>query len=484
MNILKKLSFSTAGFLILSGVMPLRNASAFISNNGNGYTVTQDLPSTGDYSYLSNRLKNEFHFTQNQINLTIAIAKADAKTFEFEYFSDKFKPLPTPEQAAYAATFNQINADLGDGFLPIAESQKNFQTFLNQLSPGLYTALPTILFNSANVQNTEIQQRLWATRTGTEIEDNSSVINGQGDGDKNVVQGDKKVVVPAAEPEQKWTTFVDGNGMWSQAQSVNNLPSYNTYAGGIQAGASYELFQGLNVGPYVGYQGTKVNFTGANGGGSSATDNSVRFGLFGEFTKGGWYTDGIVGGAYNSVAVNHGISLSGFSKSFDSTANGTVSGGEFDSLLGTGYDFKAGKFTFGPTTSLQYTYLHLGGTQETGAGILDQNIGSQNASSLLYTLGGQAHYDVSLTQSVKLQPFLSLAWQHEFLQNGYNVTSSILGESYNYGTTNPGRDQYIAGIGGNLVLTKNLSAYAVCNLINGDNKVFSQAVSGGINLKF
>jgi len=291
-------------------------------------------------------------------------------------------------------------------------------------------------------------------------------------------------VVPAAEPEQKWTTFVDGNGMWSQAQSVNNLPSYNTYAGGVQAGASYELFQGLNVGPYVGYQGTKVDFTGANGGGSSATDNSVRFGLFGEFTKGGWYTDGIVGGAYNSVAVNHGISLSGFSKSFDSIANGTVSGGEFDSLLGTGYDFKAGKFTFGPTTSLQYTYLHLGGTQETGAGILDQNIGSQNASSLLYTLGGQAHYDVSLTQSVKLQPFLSLAWQHEFLQNGYNVTSSILGESYNYGTTNPGRDQYIAGIGGNLVLTKNLSAYAVCNLINGDNKVFSQAVSGGINLKF
>ena len=283
---------------------------------------------------------------------------------------------------------------------------------------------------------------------------------------------------------EKWTTFADGNGMWSQAQSVNNLPSYNSYGGGVQAGASYQAFNGFSVGPYVGYQGTRVNFTGNNGGGSSAIDNSVRFGLFAEYAKGGFYTDGILGGAYNSVAVNHGISISGFANSFNSTANSTTAGGEFDSLLGTGYNFKLGKLSFGPSTSLQYTYLNLGSAQETGSGPLDLSVGSQNASSLLYTLGGQVSYDINFTRSLKLQPFGSLAWQHEFLQNGYNLTSSIGGQSFGYQTSNSGRDQYIAGIGGNLLLTKNLSAYAVCNLINGDNKVFSQAVSGGINFKF
>ncbi len=294
----------------------------------------------------------------------------------------------------------------------------------------------------------------------------------------------KKVVAPVAESEKKWVTFADGNGMWSQAQSVNNLPSYNTYAGGVQVGASYELFKGLNVGPYVGYQGTKVNFNGSNGGGSTATDNSVRYGLFGEYQKGGWYTDGIIGGAYNSVDVNHGISISGNGNTFNSMAKGNVAGGEFDSMLGTGYEFKAGKLTFGPATSLQYTYLQLGGTQETGAGPLNQNIGSQNASSLLYTLGAQAHYDLNITQTVKLQPFGSLAWQHEFLQNGYNLSSSILGQSYNYQTTNAGRDQFIAGIGGNLIFFKSLSAYAICNLINSDAQIFSQAISAGVNMKF
>lgn len=434
-----------------------------------GYTLSalaQTIPSS-EIEAITTYDKSQ-GFNQNQINLDVAIAKGT-----YPYFAGATPPAGAVEQ--YEKIFNSLNNASESSFI------SEYKTFLNQLSPGLYTALPTILFNSANVQNTQIQQRLWAVRAGRSQEDSLAPV---ADGGKSATMSGKKVVAPVAEPEKKWVTFVDGNGMWSQAQSVNNLPSYNTYAGGVQVGATYEFLKGLNVGPYVGYQGTKVNFTGANGGNSSATDNSVRFGFLGEYQKGGWYTDGIVGGAYNSVAVNHGISLAGNGNTYNSIANGNVSGGEFDSLLGTGYEFKAGKLVFGPATSLQYTYLHLGGTQETGAGILNQNIGSQSASSLLYTLGGQASYTFDLTQTMKLQPFLSLAWQHEFLQNGYNLTSSILGQSYNYQTTNAGRDQYIAGIGGNLVLTKNISAYAICNLLNGDQKVFSQAISGGINLKF
>ena len=441
-------------------------------------------------------------FTQNQVNLDTALGNGLAGFYDknsqaaFEAFNNG--TLSYDETTGHLSgtglsqtvineynTISDINRVFyGDGSQnpTIAQQSSVYKQFLNQLSPGIYTTLPTILFNSANVQNTQIQQRLWAVRAGRGEDPSVAPV---ADGGKSATMSGKKVVAPAVEPEQKWVTFIDGNGMWSQAQSVNNLPSYNSYAGGVQAGASYELFKNFSVGPYVGYQGTKVNFNGSNGGGSSATDNSVRYGLFGEYRKGGWYNDGIIGGAYNSVAVNHGISISGNGYKFNNMANGNVSGGEFDSMYGTGYEFKAGKLTFGPATSLQYTYMNLSGTQETGGSqALAQNIGSQSASSLLYTLGGQASYNIDLTQSVKLQPFLSLAWQHEFLQNGYGVNSSILGQSYNYQTTNAGRDQYIAGIGGNLVLTKSISAYAVCNLLNSDAQIFSQAISGGINWKF
>jgi outer membrane autotransporter protein len=414
------------------------------------------------------------------------IAVAADRTASRKHESVKVKPAftqqnqpSTPQNVTTTQTAvqNVVNA-------PGPAANDLLKNFLNQLSPGLYTTLPTILFNSANVQNTQIQQRLEAVRNGESDLSSLSPAN-EDPHRKDVTESGRNVVAPGiSDDEKKWTSFVDGNGMWSEAPTVNDLPSYNSYAGGVQAGASREIVKGLTVGPYVGYQGTRVDFTGSNGGGSSAIDNSVRFGLFSEYAKGGFYADGIVGGAYNSVAVNHGINISGNGNSFNSMAVGNVSGGEFDSLFGTGYDFKAGKLTFGPLTSLQYTYLRLGRAQENGAGPLDQNIGSQNTGSLLYTLGGQAHYDVNLGPTVKLEPFVSLAWQHEFLQNGYNLSASILGQSYNYQTVNAGRDQYIAGIGGNLVLTQSLSAYLVCNLINGDSKVFSQSVSGGINLKF
>ncbi|MEY2905635.1 MAG: hypothetical protein RLZZ408_106 [Verrucomicrobiota bacterium] len=412
-------------------------------------------------------------FSQNQKNLDQALWRGA--------YYNLFEGNNNALQEQIFTTFGKIFSVLNAPDVSLDQFSGSYQNFLNQLSPGLYTTLPTILFNSANVQNTQLQQRFWAVRAGRALDQSVAPV---ADGGKSATLSGKKVVAPVAEPEQKWVTFADGNGMWSQAQSVNNLPGYNTYGGGVQIGATYEFLKGLSVGPYVGYQGTRVNFNGSNGGGSSATQNSVRYGLMGEYQKGGWYTDGIVGGAYNSVAVNHGINISGNGNTFSSMANGNVAGGEFDSMLGTGYEFKAGKLTFGPATSLQYTYLQLGGTTETGAGPLNQTIGSQNASSMLYTLGGQASYTIDLTQSVKLQPFVSFAWQHEFLQNGYNLTSSILGQSYNYQTTNPGRDQYIAGIGGNLVLSKSISAYAICNLINGDQRIFSQAISGGINWKF
>ena len=465
-----------------------------------GLTLSAQAQLLSDSNPLSETTAKELGATQNQANLAVAIGKGGENFYsslpntfwETAQFDNNGNLVNgTAQQRAYFNGVNQLYSVLYPVYTGNetqaqldaieANALQLTKNFLNQLSPGLYTALPTILFNSANVQNTQIQQRLWAVRAGRAQDETAAPV---ADGGKSATMSGKKVVAPVAEPEQKWVTFVDGNGMWSQAQSVNNLPGYNTYAGGVQVGASYELFKGLNVGPYVGYQGTKVNFNGSNGGGSTATDNSVRYGLFGEYQKGGWYTDGIIGGAYNSVDVNHGINISGNGNTFNSMAKGNVAGGEFDSMLGTGYEFKAGKLTFGPTTSLQYTYLQLGGTTETGAGPLNQTIGSQNASSLLYTLGGQAHYDLNITQSVKLQPFGSFAWQHEFLQNGYNLSSSILGQSYNYQTTNAGRDQFIAGFGGNLIFNKSLSAYAICNLINSDAKIFSQAISAGVNLKF
>lgn len=417
--------------------------------------------------------------TQNQANIDAAVARAvNAQFNAVVYNSATGTPL-------YVGNQEQINQLIN----AISPNTAVYQDVLNQLGPGIYTTLPTMLFNSANLQNIQLQERLGSVRTS-----NANAVTESDPGDKKIVVSSKNPLSPSNTEEGKITTFIDGNGMWSQAQSVNTLPSYKTYAGGVQAGATYHLIPGIDIGPYVGYQGTRATYQDA--GGSTIVDNSVRYGLFGTYTHDAFYIDGIAGGAYNAASINRRIKFSnpntdpytqlgfGSGTSINSTATGNVAGGEFDSLLGSGYNFKIDHLKFGPAGSVQYSYLGLGSTQENGAGIEDLNVGTQNASSLLTTLGGQVSYDYVFHHSMLLQPYGGLAWQHEFLQNGYNLGSSIMGQNFNYTTTNPGRDQYIATLGANLVITKNISLFAACNLINSDAKIFTQSIFGGLNYKF
>lgn len=413
--------------------------------------------------------------TQNQRSIDAALAQGINQHFNtVAYNTLTGTPLYVGNQAAINQLINAIDPTEGA-----------YQSDLNQLGPGIYTTIPTMLFNSANLQNIQLQQRLGALR----LSNNSLATE-----DKTIYLKKKVIEASSSAPfYEQITTFVDGNGMWSQTPSVNTLPSYKTYAGGVQAGASYHVKEGIDVGPYVGYQGTRATYS--DNGGSTIVDNSVRYGLFGTYEHGGFYTDGIIGGAFNSVNVNRRIKFSnpnsdpfsqlgfGSGTSINETAVGNVSGGEFDSLLGSGYQFHFKKLKFGPAGSVQYSYLQLGSTQESGAGVEDLNVGAQNSSSLLTTLGGEVSYEWNLG-SYLLQPYGSLAWQHEFLQNSYTFTSSILGQNFNYSTINPGRDQYIAGVGVNLIISKSISLFIVCNLVNGDSKTFTQSLFGGINYRF
>ncbi len=447
-------------------------------NSYNNY-LTGGIPLVGPLNDSINTLP--VGLTQNQQSVDVAMARV-INTSVKTVFYNSLRGTPI-----YVGQQQQIN-QLINAIIPTAAA---YQDVLNQLSPGNYTTLPIILFNSANIQNTELQERLRAIRFSNNVAESASESTPT---DRKKKSNSNATPSLRDDQKQKWTTFIDGNGMWSQAKTVNTLPSYNTYAGGVQTGASYHLIKGLDLGPYVGYQGTRAIYQDA--GGSSIVDNSVRYGLFGTYKQSGFYADGIAGGAFNSATVNRRLKFSnpstdpygqlgfGPGTSVNSTATGNVSGGEFDSLLGAGYDFSVGDFKIGPAGSVQYSYLGLGSTQESGAGIENLDVGTQNTSSLLTTLGGQVSHDWIFYNKFTLQPYGSLAWQHEFLQNGYNLGSSIMSQNFNYTTTNPGRDQYIAVIGANLLLTKNITFYVACNLINSDSKVVTQSVVGGFNLKF
>ena len=365
----------------------------------------------------------------------------------------------------------------------------------NAIMPSFYQQVATIAFNQANAQNMELSQRLWGLRVAegggfsmSGLADNYAMIQeGQGDGDgKGTKNPAKDILRPGL--DNRWGMFVDGNGIFAQANSANMLPGYNSQSGGVTTGLTYKWNKNVSSGIYCGYQGTYTK-SGANGSGlgtgSSLTDNAVRFGVFGTYGQEngkGFYANALAGGAYHNLQATRVIQFPGLNR----TANSAPGAGELDTMLGGGYDVQKGNFTFGPTASLQYTYLGVNGLNETGAQSLNFNSSGWNSSSMLSSLGAHAAYTWYAHKNIVVVPQISLNWQHEFMQNPYAISGNLGGVSPTFSnwSASPIRDYLYTGVGFTVEFAKRWNTSFFYNAVAGNQNLTSQNIFWSAGLKF
>jgi uncharacterized protein with beta-barrel porin domain len=367
-----------------------------------------------------------------------------------------------------------------------------------QMMPSMYASLPTLAFNQANALNMSMFQRMWMQRIGgpgfstrgldpAPLSDGKQFVPADG---KSVLPPDGKSMVarePVAagstldEAERWWGLFVDGNGIFSTMDNINNLGRYNSQGGGVNVGASYRWNENLTTGVYVGYQGLQAQYEN----GSRLIDNAVRFGTFAswgdDWGPGQIYVNAIVGGAYHGYDIDRKIQFG----TIDRMAQGRPGAWELDAALATGYNLEAGGFVFGPVTSLQYTYVAVQGFTETGAQSLNVDVDPYNSSSLLYSLGGQVAYPVQATSRLSFTPMVFASWQHEFLQDAYNINSSFVGGGpFSYETTAPQRDFLYAGAGIGMQLDDRWEAFVSYSAAAANPDVLSHNIFVGGGVKF
>ena len=368
----------------------------------------------------------------------------------------------------------------------------------NAIMPSFYQQIATIAFNQANAQNMELSQRLWGLRVAegggfsmSGLADNYAMLQeGQGDGGKGVLDSKKDILRPGL--DNRWGMFVDGNGIFAQANSANMLPGYNSESGGVTAGLTYKWNKNVASGIYCGYQGTYTK-SGANGSGlgtgSSLTDNAVRFGVFGTYGQEngkGFYANALAGGAYHNLQATRVIQFPGLNR----TASSAPGAGELDTMLATGYDVQKGNFTFGPTASLQYTYLGVNSLNETGAQSLNFNSSGWNSSSMLSSVGAHAAYNWVAHHGsggdIVIVPQISLNWQHEFMQNPYAINGNLGGTSPSFSNWSaaPIRDFLYTGVGFTVEFAKNWYTSFFYNAAAGNNDLTSQSIFWSAGLKF
>ena len=369
---------------------------------------------------------------------------------------------------------------------------------LDAISPSLYLSLSTIAFNSANAQNNELVQQLWGLRVAgagfsmNGMPDNTPVLqqpepSSDGKDFKSPVSAKdyKQPVSPKRDilqpgEDNHWGMFLDAYGIFAQANSGNMLPTYNAESGGVVTGLTYKWNENFGTGIYTGYQGTYAKYNA----GSSLIDNAVLFGVFGTYGQAdgkGFYADALAGGGYNNYNVSRNINFG----SLNRTATSSPGAGELTSLLALGYNVKRGNWTFGPLASLQYTYLGVNPVNETGAQSLDFNSSAWNSSSLLSSLGGQVGYTWQANRDIVVVPQLSLAWQHEFMQNPYAINGS-LGGSPTFSTwgATPLRDTLYTGVGFTVEFYKKWSTSLFYNASAGNPNLVSQNIFLGLGVKF
>lgn len=392
---------------------------------------------------------------------------------------DSFIPATSGDQLVVSTSLDSLSAS-------------QYAQAFNAIMPTFYQQIATIAFNQANAQNMELNQRLWGLRVAegggfsmSGLADNFPILEGQGDG-KGVLDSKKDILRPGL--DNHWGMFVDGNGIFSQANSANMLPGYNSESGGVTTGLTYKWNESFASGIYCGYQGTYTK-SGANGTGlgtgSSLIDNAVRFGVFGTYGAKdgkGLYANALAGGAYHNFQATRVIQFTGLNR----TANSSPGAGELDTMLATGYDIRKGKFTFGPTASLQYTYLGVNSLNESGAQSLDFNSGGWNSSSMLSSLGAHAAYSWEVNRNVLVVPQISLNWQHEFMQNAYAINGNLGGNSPSFSnwSATPIRDFLYTGVGFTLEFAKRWNTAFFYNAAAGNSDLVSQNIFWSAGVKF
>lgn len=399
----------------------------------------------------------------------------------------------TPNQSSVASALNtfttatkgdkQVVSTILDGYT----SSSQYGQAFNAIAPTLYQSLSTMAFNAANAQYNDLVQQMFGLRvsgTGFSMSgfaDNTAMIQeGQGDGDKGVLDSKKDILRPGA--DNHWGMFVDGNGIFAQANSGNMLQSYNAQSGGLIAGLTYKWNPAVTTGIYAGYEGTYAKYTGTYSG-STVIDNAVRFGLLGTFgdpSGRGFYGDALVGGSYNNYNVTRAITFPGVSR----TANSSPGAGELDSLLAAGYNWRKGNWAFGPVSSLQYTYFGMNSFNETGAQSLDYQGLNWNTASMIYNLGGNCAYSWQATRNLMVVPQINLAWQHEFLQNPYAINGSLSGASVSNTSATPLRDTLYTGVGVTLEYKKRWNMAFFYNAAAGNSDLVSQNIFLSAGVKF
>jgi len=404
----------------------------------------------------------------------------------FLQFAHSMNLTPNEQSVARALDF-AASRNRSGALISYLDSQSlaDIPNDLRKLDPEQLTSMFTVALSLANVQSLNLQRRAEDIRSGsTGFSAAGFALNGANPGYSGAFGIDSGVAGPegpdgkemkgtVAPAQQRWGAFLSGTGDYLKVGNTSDATGYKLDSGGFTLGLDYKMCDHFTVGVSFGYTGTTSDLTD----GGRIFVNGGKVGLYSTAYSGAWYVDTAVNGGYNSYDTDR--------EGLGGRARGSVDGGEFNALVGTGMDFRMGGLTMGPIAAFNYTYAGLDGFTERGS-LAPLNVRGSDEESLRTSLGFKVSTEWK-AGTVVVKPQMRVAWQHEFGDTTYSLDSSFAngaGDVFIVDGPKIGRDSVLLSLGFAVQCNERCSVFAYYDGELARTNYHQSSVSGGIRLDF
>jgi len=117
------------------------------------------------------------------------------------------------------------------------------------------------------------------------------------------------------------------------------------------------------------------------------------------------------------------------------TASSEHRGWQASVLLGAGYDWTPGNWTFGPIASLQYLHLEERGFMEEGADAADLWLGPEGARAWVSSLGVRAGHSMLLNKKIRITPSIRAEWIHALSKDTGRLDTTFVSTGQRFGSS-------------------------------------------------
>ncbi|MHC4766593.1 MAG: autotransporter outer membrane beta-barrel domain-containing protein, partial [Planctomycetota bacterium] len=161
-------------------------------------------------------------------------------------------------------------------------------------------------------------------------------------------------------------------------------------------------------------------------------------------------------------------------------------GWDITGYLGTGYRFELDRNLYlTPMGSVLYSHFEFEDFTESGAGGANLSIDDRDADSLRSRLGANLSYRIT-DWAWEPIPYIYAGWEHEFLADDEDdIAASFAtgGSPFTIDTGSRDEDAVFLGLGVNVLIKRNVSAFFRFEQVIGDNSDVS-AAAGGLSVAF